>query len=130
MNKKLDEENKALRVKSDSEQVEVGCNLVMGYTLASTGGDIDIEIKYGENILLSYEDVKTLLKNGQNRAMFVNCLLYFVDESYYKDFGVKKKFDICDENIIRVVQSNDENAMIRFFDMCTSKRFDTDVTHT
>lgn len=113
-----------------NENVEIGCNAVMGVTLASTSGDIQVDVKYGEVITMPSEDVKILLKNNKNRKLFSECIIYFIDESNYGVFGIRKRIDISNEKIIEVVNSNDEKLILSYLEGCTSKKFELSTTNT
>lgn len=138
MNNALMEENKRQKeeinvlkgMNSISENIEVGCNAVMGVTLASQTGDIQIDVKYGETIFISSEDIKTLLKNNKNRKLFSECIVYFVDDEKYSYFGIKKRIDLSNKKIIEVINSNNEEEIISYFDNCTSRKFEMSVMNT
>lgn len=137
INESLVLENKEKQKKIDSMTasnvggyVDVSCNLIMGAQLTSPSGDIDIEVKYGEVITLSDEDIRILLKNSTNRDMFTNCLVFFVDESNYNKFGIRRRVNICDDVIVETIKNGTEESVCKYFDECTSKKFEPTVMNT
>ena len=110
--------------------VEVGCNALMGVTLTSAGKDIDVEIKFNDIVTFSSEDIRSLLKNGEVRNMFSSCLVYFVDEQNYSKFGIKKRVDICTENIVKILKTKDVSIIKKYFDESTNKKFDISILHS
>lgn len=129
-NRSQREEIESLKKFSNNKNVEVGCNAVMGVTLASTSGDIQIDVKYGEKITMPSEDIKILLKNNKNRKLFSECIVYFTDESNYNVFGIRKRIDISNEKIIEIINSNDEKNIYNYLDSCTSRKFELSTTNT
>lgn len=136
-NEMLENENKNQRVEIDllrgnnnSFNVEIGCNALMGVTLSSASGDIDVEVKFNDIVSFSSEDIRSLLKSGEVRNMFSSCLVYFIDEQNYNKFGIKKRVDICTDTIINVIKSRDAKIIKNYFDESTNKKFDMSVLHS
>lgn len=137
VNEKLSKENgkykkeiERMKMMDNNFTVEIGCNLIQGTNISSPGKDVDMNIKYGEIISMSSNDVSSILKGSNNRDFFANNLLYFVDEENYNRFNIKKKIDIGRENIKNIILKNDISSMIRFFDDVTRKKMNNTVVHT
>lgn len=129
-NEEQEKEITHLKNSNIDQQVEIGCNLLMGTTLESTSGDISIDIKFREIVTLSDGDIRVLLKNSKIRNLFTNCLIFFVDDSFYKYFGIKKRIDLSDEKIISVINTNNVDVITEYFNDCTSNKFEYSVMHT
>ena len=110
MNETLLAENKSLRQKislnkDGRRNVEIGCNACMGVTLTSAAGDIEIDVKFGDIVTISSEDMNVLLKSNVNRQLLVNNIVYFVDQAEYENFGIRSRVDMSDAMLIDVVNA-------------------------
>lgn len=110
-----------------SRNVEMGCNAVYGVTLLSPGGDIEIDMKYGETLALPVEDVRNLLKRNSTRKLFTSGIVYFVDETEYDNFSIRRKCNINTETIVKMYKGKSTKNLVEFFDKATSKKLDFDV---
>ena len=134
MNETLLAENESLRRKVSSNKdgrrnVEVGCNACMGVTLTSASGDIEIDIKFGDVISISSEDMNILLKSNTNRQLLANNIIYFVDPAEYENFGIRSRVDMSDEKLVDIVCNGTEKQLLDYFDDSTSKKFQSDVVN-
>ena len=134
MNETLLAENKSLRQKislnkDGRRNVEIGCNACMGVTLTSAAGDIEIDVKFGDIVTISSEDMNVLLKSNVNRQLLVNNIVYFVDQAEYENFGIRSRVDMSDAMLIDVVCNGDEKRIIKYLDESTSKKFQSDVVN-
>lgn len=134
MNENLLAENKELRQKirfnkDGRRNVEIGCNACMGVTLTSAAGDIEIDVKFGDIVTISSEDMNVLLKSNVNRQLLVNNIVYFVDPAEYDNFGIRSRVDMSDEKIVDVICNGDEKRVLKYLDETTSKRFQSDVVN-
>lgn len=134
MNETLLAENKSLRQKislnkDGRRNVEIGCNACMGVTLTSAAGDIEIDVKFGDIVTISSEDMNVLLKSNVNRQLLVNNIVYFVDQAEYENFGIRSRVDMSDTTLIDVVCNGDEKRIIKYLDESTSKKFQSDVVN-
>lgn len=134
MNETLLAENKSLRQKislnkDGRRNVEIGCNACMGVTLTSAAGDIEIDVKFGDIVTISSEDMNILLKSNVNRQLLVNNIVYFVDQAEYENFGIRSRVDMSDATLIDVVCNGDEKRIIKYLDESTSKKFQSDVVN-
>lgn len=134
MNETLLAENKSLRQKislnkDGRRNVEIGCNACMGVTLTSAAGDIEIDVKFGDIVTISSEDMNVLLKSNVNRQLLVNNIVYFVDQAEYENFGIRSRVDMSDATLIDVVCNGDEKRIIKYLDESTSKKFQSDVVN-
>lgn len=136
----LEEENKKLKSEKSQVQggedspypvnVDIGCNLIQGTNLSSPNGDVDSKITYNETIRLPASDVVQVLKSGENRNMFINGFLYFLDDSCYERFGIKRKHNINREVIKGIVLKNNVKKLEEFFNDKTRKKMDGTMVHT
>lgn len=134
MNETLLAENKSLRQKislnkDGRRNVEIGCNACMGVTLTSAAGDIEIDVKFGDIVTISSEDMNVLLKSNVNRQLLVNNIVYFVDSAEYENFGIRSRVDMSDETLVDVVCNGDESRLLKYLDDSTSKKFQSDVVN-
>lgn len=134
MNETLLAENKSLRQKislnkDGRRNVEIGCNACMGVTLTSAAGDIEIDVKFGDIVTISSEDMNVLLKSNVNRQLLVNNIVYFVDPAEYENFGIRSRVDMSDATLVDVVCNGDEKRIIKYLDESTSKKFQSDVVN-
>lgn len=110
----------------DSRNIAIGCNAVYGVTLRAPNGEIEIDVNYGEITNITSDDVKTLLKRNSTRKLFISGIVYFVDETEYDNFGVKRRASLNDDYIISTFQKG--NAAIReYFEEATSRKYDSNV---
>ena len=128
MNETLLAENESLRRKVSSNKdgrrnVEVGCNACMGVTLTSASGDIEIDIKFGDVISISSEDMNILLKSNTNRQLLANNIIYFVDPAEYENFGIRSRVDMSDEKLVDIVCNGTEKQLLRSSSPMWSMRF-------
>lgn len=110
--------------------VAVGCNAVYGVTLQAPNGEIELDLQYGDITNITDEDIKTLLKRNSTRKLFSSGIVYFVDESEYDNFGIRRRVSINDEQIIEVFKANDKDALKSYFDEATSRKYDLNVMNT
>lgn len=132
MNEALLAENESLRQKvsfnkDGRRNVEIGCNACMGVTLTSAAGDIEIDVKFGDIVTISSEDMNILLKSNVNRQLLVNNIIYFVDGAEYDNFGIRARVDMSDKKLIDIVCNGNEKQIIKYLDESTSKKFQSDV---
>lgn len=127
INEKLVEENNLLKSKSSSRDVEIGCNAVTGVTLVSPNNEIEIDVKYGEFVSLSEDDIRSLLKRNSTRKLFVNGIVYFTNEEEYKNFSLNRRVNFNDDNLIKIIDTYSEDALKDFLDLATSKKQNYDV---
>ena len=127
INEKLVEENNLLKSKSSSRDVEIGCNAVTGVTLVSQNNEIEIDVKYGEFVSLSEDDIRSLLKRNSTRKLFVNGIVYFTNEEEYKNFSLSRRVNFNDDNLIKIIDTYSEDALKDFLDLATSKKQNYDV---
>lgn len=132
MNEALLAENESLRQKvsfnkDGRRNVEIGCNACMGVTLTSAAGDIEIDVKFGDIVTISSEDMNILLKSNVNRQLLVNNIIYFVDGAEYDNFGIRARVDMSDKKLIDIVCNGSEKQIIKYLDESTSKKFQSDV---
>lgn len=134
MNETLLAENESLRRKVSSNKdgrrnVEISCNACMGVTLTSASGDIEIDVKFGDIVTISSEDMNVLLKSNVNRQLLVNNIVYFVDPAEYDNFGIRSRVDMSDATIIDVVCNGDEQRIKDYLEATTSRKFQSDVVN-
>lgn len=127
INEKLVEENNLLKSKSSSRDVEIGCNAVTGVTLVSPNNEIEIDVKYGEFVSLSEDDIRSLLKRNSTRKLFVNGIVYFTNEEEYKNFSLNRRVNFNDDNLTKIIDTYSEDALKDFLDLATSKKQNYDV---
>lgn len=127
INEKLVEENNLLKSKSSSRDVEIGCNAVTGVTLVSPNNEIEIDVKYGEFVSLSEDDIRSLLKRNSTRKLFVNGIVYFTNEEEYKNFSLNRRVNFNDDNLIKIIDTYSEDTLKDFLDLATSKKQNYDV---
>ena len=132
INEKLMAENRSQKAMldnlkaGDSRNIAIGCNAVYGVTLRAPNGEIEIDVNYGEITNITSDDVKTLLKRNSTRKLFISGIVYFVDETEYDNFGVKRRASLNDDYIISTFQKG--NAAIReYFEEATSRKYDSNV---
>lgn len=135
MNETLLAENEILRQKisfgkDGRRNVEIGCNACLGVTLTSSSGDIEIDIKFGDIISISSEDMNALLKSNVNRQLLINNIIYFIDQTEYENFGIRARVDLSDEKIVDIVCNGNEKTILEYLDATTSKKFQSDVVNT
>lgn len=121
---------KGATVKKVAPTIEFGCNLIEGAQIKSPNGDVDVSTKFGEVSSLSAEDITQMLKGSSTRTLFANGFLYFVDESNYERFSVKRKFNINREVIQSLVCSNNTALIEKFFNDVTKNKIDATMIHT
>lgn len=134
MNETLLAENESLRRKVSSNRdgrrnVEISCNACMGVTLTSASGDIEIDVKFGDIVTISSEDMNVLLKSNTNRQLLVNNIIYFVDPAEYDNFGIRSRVDMSDATIVDVICNGDEKRVHDYLETATSKKFQSDVVN-
>ena len=110
--------------------VAVGCNAVYGITLQAPNGEIEIDLQYGDVTSIADDDIKTLLKRNSTRKLFIRGIVYFVDESEYSNFGIRRKISINDEKIVEVFNANDKDALKNYLDEATGRKYDLNVMNT
>ena len=110
--------------------VAVGCNAVYGITLQAPNGEIEIDLQYGDITNIADDDIKTLLKRNSTRKLFISGIVYFVDESEYSNFGIRRKVSINDEKIIDVFSKNDKEVLKDYLDEATGRKYDLNVMNT
>lgn len=127
---KADKEASNRDLPASSETVFIGCNLIQGISLSSPNGDVDMKVDYKDVITLPAEDVVQVLKSGENRTLFVNGLMYFENEKDYERFSIKRKHNINRDVIKKVVLSNNQDKLQKFFDLNTRNKMDPTMVHT
>ena len=132
INEKLMAENRSQKAMldnlkaGDSRNIAIGCNAVYGVTLRAPNGEIEIDVNYGEITNITSDDVKTLLKRNSTRKLFISGIVYFVDETEYDNFGVKRRASLNDDYIISTfLKGND--AIREYFEEATSRKYDSNV---
>ncbi len=110
--------------------VAVGCNAVYGITLQAPNGEIEIDLQYGDVTSIADDDIKTLLKRNSTRKLFISGIVYFIDESEYANFGIRRKISINDEKIVEVFNANDKDALKNYLDEATGRKYDLNVMNT
>ena len=136
----LESENKKLKSnkKGSSKEkaptitttVEIGSNFISGIQLMSPSGDIDIEIRYGDIVSLPFDDVVQIVKGSTNRNMFVDGLLYFIDDGVYESLGLRRKHNINKDAIKELVTTNNHEKIKEFLDDVTRNKLNHSVVHT
>ena len=132
INEKLMAENRSQKAMldnlkaGDSRNIAIGCNAVYGVTLRAPNGEIEIDVNYGEITNITSDDVKTLLKRNSTRKLFISGIVYFVDETEYDNFGVKRRASLNDDYIISTFQKGN-NAIREYFEEATSRKYDSNV---
>lgn len=88
-----------------TEEVVVGNRSIYGSLLATNDDKIHITFNCNEEKAVDVEDLKTLFKEGirDNRLLFEEDTLYFKDPANYARFKIKKKVDLSEENIVRIL---------------------------
>ena len=132
INEKLMAENRSQKAMldnlkaGDSRNIAIGCNAVYGVTLRAPNGEIEIDVNYGEITNITSDDVKTLLKRNSTRKLFISGIVYFVDETEYDNFGVKRRANLNDDYIISTFQKGND-AIREYFEEATSRKYDSNV---
>ena len=132
INEKLMAENRSQKAMldnlkaGDSRNIAIGCNAVYGVTLRAPNGEIEIDVNYGEITNITSDDVKTLLKRNSTRKLFISGIVYFVDETEYDNFGVKRRASLNDDYIISTFQKGND-AIREYFEEATSRKYDSNV---
>lgn len=132
INEKLMAENRSQKAMldnlkaGDSRNIAIGCNAVYGVTLRAPNGEIEIDVNYGEITNITSDDVKTLLKRNSTRKLFISGIVYFVDETEYDNFGVKRRASLNDDYIISTFQKGN-GAIREYFEEATSRKYDSNV---
>lgn len=132
INEKLMAENRSQKAMldnlkaGDSRNIAIGCNAVYGVTLRAPNGEIEIDVNYGEITNITSDDVKTLLKRNSTRKLFISGIVYFVDETEYDNFGVKRRASLNDDYIISTFQKGND-AIREYFEDATSRKYDSNV---
>lgn len=132
INEKLMAENRSQKAMldnlkaGDSRNIAIGCNAVYGVTLRAPNGEIEIDVNYGEITNITSDDVKTLLKRNSTRKLFISGIVYFVDETEYDNFGVKRRASLNDDHIISTFQKGND-AIREYFEEATSRKYDSNV---
>lgn len=132
INEKLMAENRSQKAMldnlkaGDSRNIAIGCNAVYGVTLRAPNGEIEIDVNYGEVTNITSDDVKTLLKRNSTRKLFISGIVYFVDETEYDNFGVKRRASLNDDHIISTFQKGND-AIREYFEEATSRKYDSNV---
>lgn len=132
INEKLMVENRSQKAMldnlkaGDSRNIAIGCNAVYGVTLRAPNGEIEIDVNYGEITNITSDDVKTLLKRNSTRKLFISGIVYFVDETEYDNFGVKRRASLNDDYIISTFQKGND-AIREYFEEATSRKYDSNV---
>lgn len=132
INEKLMAENRSQKAMldnlkaGDSRNIAIGCNAVYGVTLRAPNGEIEIDVNYGEITNITSDDVKTLLKRNSTRKLFISGIVYFVDETEYDNFGVKRRASLNDDYIISTFKKGND-AIREYFEEATSRKYDSNV---
>ena len=132
INEKLMAENRSQKAMldnlkaGDSRNIAIGCNAVYGVTLRAPNGEIEIDVNYGEITNITSDDVKTLLKRNSTRKLFISGIVYFVDETEYDNFGVKRRASLNDDYIISTFQKGND-AIREYFEEATTRKYDSNV---
>ena len=132
INEKLMAENRSQKAMldnlkaGDSRNIAIGCNAVYGVTLRAPNGEIEIDVNYGEITNITSDDVKTLLKRNSTRKLFISGIVYFVDETEYDNFGVKRRASLNDGYIISTFQKGND-AIREYFEEATSRKYGSNV---
>lgn len=135
INEQLASENRSQKMmlealkNGDTRNIAVGCNAVYGVTLRAPNGEIEIDVGYGEIINITNEDVKTLLKRNSTRRLFISGIVYFVDESEYENFGIRRRANLNDDYIINIFK-NSTDEIRNYFEEATSRKYDNNVMNT
>lgn len=132
INEQLASENRSQKMmlealkNGDTRNIAIGCNAVYGVTLRAPNGEIEIDVNYGEITNVTSDDVKTLLKRNSTRKLFISGIVYFVDETEYDNFGVKRRANLNDDYIISMMQKN-KTSIQSYFEEATSRKYDSNV---
>ena len=135
INEQLASENRSQKMmlealkNGDTGNVAIGCNAVYGVTLRAPNGEIEIDVDYGDTINITNEDVKTLLKRNSTRKLFISGIVYFVDESEYENFGIRRRANLNDDYIINTLKKNPDDIRA-YFEEATSRKYDSNVMNT
>lgn len=135
INEQLASENRSQKMmlealkNGDTRNVAIGCNAVYGVTLRAPNGEIEIDVDYGDTINITNEDVKTLLKRNSTRKLFISGIVYFVDESEYENFGIRRRANLNDDYIINTLKKNPDDIRV-YFEEATSRKYDSNVMNT
>ena len=94
--------------KPNDIEVVVGCRALNGACLANKSGDIEYNIKYREVESIPYNELKECFKSNVNnyKDLFAKGIFYFEDEAMYDEFGVKNRIDLSEENLTKILLSN------------------------
>lgn len=109
----------------------IGCRSVNGLPVYSPHGDVDVFIPFGFNNTVKFteNEVRSLLKSNYVREYLQKDILYFVDEPDYDYYEIKKKFDLDDDSLTKLVKGN-TSTMINKFNEYTSRKRDDAVVHS
>lgn len=124
--------NNQNKVSTDkAEDVMVGCRAVYGSVLATNDNKYVIRFECDEEKYVDSDDLRILLKESgrDNKRLFEQDTLYFVNEEDYEKFKVKKRVDLSRDNLIRVLTKNEITGMIDEINNMTNNLTNYSVTH-
>lgn len=129
-NKEKDKKIKTLESSGSKFTVLIGSNSLMGVSLASPSGDVEIDVPFNETVSVSSTDLEQLLKSKIVRKQFVNGLLYFEDEENYDKFSVAHKYNINRDKIKDVMLTNNQSAIGNYFKEVHADGTDPSIRHS
>lgn len=115
----------------EDDTVRIGCRFINGVPVYSPKRDIEYEIKYGEEneIEVSPNEMRMLLKTNFVREFLRKDVLYFVNDSDYDKFKITNRFYLNDDELIKLVSSKNSNHVISELNKYTRDKRDDPVFH-
>ena len=116
---------------SDEGEVLVGCRFVNGAAMAPNDSRLKCEFACDEEKYVPVEDLKIYLKEaGRNlRTLFEIDGFYFVDQSNYDKFKIKKRIDLSHDKIKEILFAPTQHDMINRVNELTNNKKNFNVLH-
>jgi len=106
----------------EDEELEISCNMIYGISLESQNKDVQMSLKYNQNSIVLESDFKKLIRKVSIRKLFEDGIVYFVDESNYKKFGINNYNDISDKKLKEILKENISTITSKFNELTQNKK--------
>lgn len=114
----------------EDEDILVGCRAIYGGVLSTNDNRIVYKFECDEEKYISSEDLRTVFKESirDTKKLFEQDIFYFVEEENYSKFKIKRRIDLSQENIVRILLLP-TSSMIDEINTMTNRLIDFSTVH-
>lgn len=117
--------NNVSRYPVDEEPVVVVSRFFSDTILEAPNGSFNVTLKCAKPMVVDFEDMKEILKETtyhHYKKLFEDDLLYFQNEGDYKRFNIKRKIDLSDTSLKRILFLPEKEMLEKMNELTLNRR--------